>query len=345
MGVAITELLIKEETDLDFFTNKKIAIDASLFLYQFLSSIRQMDGTPLMDSKGNITSHLVGITSRVSKLMQKNIKVAFVFDGKAPELKKLEQMRRRELKKEAEAKYKIAVEKEDLADMKKFASRTSKLTSEMIKESKDLLEAFGIPCIQAPSEAEAQASYMVKKGDFYAVATQDSDVLMFQCPKLVRNLSIGGKKKKAGKLAYESIQPEIIDLSKNLNHLGIDHDQLIVLCMLVGTDYNIGGIKGIGPKKALDLVKKHKRDFGLLFSEARWDDYFDYPWKTVYDTIKDIPVTDDYLLQWRSPDSNRIKSLLLEREFSEERIDSILEKLEKQIVSSQQKGLGDFFKR
>ena len=303
-----------------------------------------MDGTPLQDSKGQITSHLVGITSRVTRLMQKNIKLAFVFDGKAPDLKKAEQQRRQEIKLQAEAKYRIAVQKEDTAEMKKYAARTTRLTKEMIDESKELLTSLGIPCIQAPSEGEAQASYMVKKGDCFAVATQDVDVLMFSCPRVIRNISIVGKKKKAGKLAFESIAPEMIELSKNLNALSLDHDQLIALCMLVGTDYNRGGIKGIGPKKALDLVRKHGKSFDELFSTVNWGIHSAHPWKLIFDTIKHIPVTDDYTLSWKPFDEKSIYQILVERhEFSKERVENTLQKLEKQKGEKQQKNLGEFF--
>ena len=158
MGVKIFELVPKKEVELDSLAGKTLAVDSSLFLYQFLSTIRQRDGSLLMDSKGNVTSHLAGLFNRTIKLMQKQIGLVFVFDVKPPELKSAERARRAELKKEAEMKYKIAVEKKDIDEMKKYASRTTRLTRDMILEAKELIEALGLPVVQAPSEGEAQAA-------------------------------------------------------------------------------------------------------------------------------------------------------------------------------------------
>lgn len=342
MGVAINDLLIKEEIDIDFLNGKTLVVDAPLWMYQFLTSIRQSDGNLLSDSKGNITSHLIGLSSRVPKLMSKGIKLAFCFDGKPPDLKKKERQRRKELKIDAQKKYEEAAKKKDLVEMKKYAVRTTRLTKDMIEEAKTLLEAFGIPIIEAPSEAEAQASFIVKNKDAFAVASNDADVLMFGAPKLVRNLNLVGKRKKTSKLAYQAIKPELIDLSENLNHLGIDNDQLIVLSMLIGTDFNIGGIKGIGPKNALKLVKKYKSNFDDLFKEAKWN--FEFPWTEVFYLIKKMPVTEDYELKWEPVDKDKVFKILVDKhDFSEERVESTLAKLLKENKKKQQKGLGDFF--
>lgn len=344
MGVAITELLVRRETSLEELAGKTLVVDGPLWLYQFLSSIRSPDGSLLSDSKGNVTSHLVGLSSRVPNLMEKGIKLAFCFDGKVPELKKEERERRKELKIEAEKKYQEAVKKEDLVEMKKYAARTTRLTKDMIEEAKKLLEALGAPVIEAPSEAEAQASHIVKKGGAFAVATSDCDVLMFGAPKLVRNLNIAGRRKKTSRLAYEVITPEIVDLAENLNSLGIDNDQLIALCILVGTDYDVGGIKGIGPKNALKLVKKHKSDFDNLFKESKWDENFKFPWTDVFYLIKKIPVTDKYKLEWKGIDREKILKILVDKhDFSEERVNSTLKKLTEETEKKKQKGLGDFF--
>lgn len=344
MGIALTELLVMKEVELNELTGKVFAVDAPMWLYQFLSSIRQRDGTLLMDSKGNVTSHLMGIFTRVTNLISKNIKLAFVFDGKAPELKLKTTEKRKEIKLEAEREYEKAKEKKDTEAMKKYAARTSRLTQEMIEESKKLIQALGLPIIEAPSEAEAQASYIAKKGKAFAIATNDADALMFGAPKLVRNLSIVGKKKKAATLSYETVKPEIVDLSENLNNLGIDQNQLITLAMLIGTDYNVGGIKGIGPKNALKLVKKYKTDFDALFVETKWSENFDFPWTDVYHLIKNISVTDNFHLEWEKINVEKIKKLLVdEHDFSEERVNTTLEKLSTNTTEKQQKGLGEFF--
>ncbi|MBW2975345.1 flap endonuclease-1 [Candidatus Woesearchaeota archaeon] len=343
MGVAITDLILRKEIGLDELAGKTLVVDAPMWAYQFLTSIRQPDGSFLSDSKGNVTSHLIGLSARVPKLMEKGIKLAFCFDGKPPKLKEKERERRKGLKIEAEKKYKEAVKKKDMEDMKKYAARTARLTGDMVEEAKNLLEAFGLPVIEAPSEAEAQAAHIVKNRDAFAVATNDADVLMFGSPRLVRNLNLAGKRKKTSKLAYETVKPEIVDLAENLNNLGIDNDQLIALSMLVGTDYNIGGIKGIGPKNALKLVKKYRSDFDALFSESRWGENFDIPWTDVFYLIKKMPVTSKYKLQWKAIDKDKVLKILVDRhDFSEERVNSTLSKLIKENDKKKQKGLNDF---
>lgn len=344
MGVSITKLIPTKEIELDDLKGKLLAIDTSLFLYQFLSTIRQRDGTPLMDSKGRVTSHLTGLFHRTIKLLEKGIKPVFVFDGKAPELKKKEQSKRAQLKEEAKLKYEKAAAEEDIASMKKYAMRTSKLTSEMVNESKELLTAMGIPIVQAPSEGEAQASYMAKKGDVYAIASSDADSLLFGAQRVIKNLAITGRKKKANALAYQIIKPELIELDKVLDSLKINHDQLIVLCILVGTDYNPGGIKGLGPVKALDTVRKYKDDFNVMFKEIKWDEFFDFPWEDVFNLIKNMPVTDDYKIEFNKLNQEKIIELLvIEHDFSKSRIESSLNSLSKSESKRKQKGLGEFF--
>jgi len=344
MGVAIVDLLKPKEISFNDLKGKIVAVDAFNMLYQFLTTIRQADGTPLKDSKGNITSHLIGLFSRTTNLMSKGIKIVFVFDGEVPELKRSERERRETLKEEALKEYEIAKEREDIAAMKKYASRTTKLTPDMVDEAKALIKALGLPIIQAPGEGEAQAAYMVKKGNIFALVTQDIDGLMFGAPRLVRNLNITRKRKSHNKLAYQTVKPELIVLSETLNELGIDHEQLIVLGMLVGTDYNIGGIKGIGPKKALDLVKKFGSNFDALFEEVKWNKYFEYSWKDVFNLFKNAKVTDDYELKWNEPDENKIIEILVNKhEFSIERVENTIKKFIKSKEERKQKALNDFF--
>lgn len=344
MGVALTELLLIKGIDIDFLRNKVLVVDTPMWIYQFLSSIRQRNGTLLMDSKGNVTSHLIGLLSRVSSLIQNGIKLAFVFDGKPPKLKHFTLEKRKEIKVEAQKKFEQAKEKADEYLMKKYASRTSRLTDDMIGEAKRLIEAFGLPVINAPSEAEAQASLIVKNGDAFALATNDADALLFEAPRIVRKLNMAGKKKRKGQLSFDTITPDIIDLKENLHQLKISQDQLVVLAMIIGTDYNNGGIRGIGPKTALRLVQKYHLNFGGLFNEVKWDDNFDFPWEEVFNLIKGIPVDSSYNLKWADMDEEKIMNLLVDRhDFSEERVRNQIEGLAKAKEKKMQKGLGEFF--
>lgn len=341
MGIALKELIIGKEMEIKDLANKIICIDAPMLLYQFLTTIRQSDGGYFTDNNGNITSHLIGINSRITKLIQYGLKLVIVFDGKPPELKKLEQERRKLAKQEAEEKYKIAMEKKDFAEMKKYASRSVHLNAEIIEESKEFLRAFGLPVIVAPSEAEAQGGHMVKKGDAYAVATQDADALMVGCPRIVKNLSLIGKHKKANKLDYQTYKPELVTLSDLLNSAGIDQEQLVLVSILVGTDFNPGGVKGIGPKNALKLVKENPSKDKL---KEALGDKIDFDFEEVYRTVKNIPVSDDYELVWKDIDEEKIYEILVTRHnFSEERVKKNLESLKDYSSSKKQSSLDAFF--
>ncbi|MBW2964109.1 flap endonuclease-1 [Candidatus Woesearchaeota archaeon] len=343
MGVNLKDIAVRHETSIPELKGKKLVVDGNNVLYQFLSTIRQPDGTPLMDSHGHITSHLTGLFHRTAKLMQFGIKLVFVFDGKPPALKFAESQRRAGLKEQAKEKYDEAKREGNIDDMKKYGMRTSRLTKEMIAEAIELLGAMGIPVVMAPSEGEAQAAYMVKNNDVYAEISQDYDCLLFGVPRMVQNLTISERKKKKDKLSYETVKPQILVLDENLQHMGLTHDQLIVLGILIGTDFNPGGIKGIGPKKALDIIKKHGADFDSMFSELKWSDYFDYSWKDVFDLFREMPVVRDYRLEWKQLDRQKIIDILCDKhDFSRQRVEDVLDNLGGAQSQLAQKGLGDF---
>lgn len=340
MGVNLKDLLIHKKIGLEDLPNKVLVIDAYNHLYQYLTTIRARDGSPLMDSKGQITSHLVGLFSRTTNLMQKGMKLAFVFDGEPPKLKRAERARRKELKEEAEKKYEEAKKAGATEEMKKYAARFARLTTPLVDEAKKLVSNLGLPVIQAPSEGDAQTAFMVKNKDAYACVSQDFDSLLHGASRVVRNLSIAGRKKKPGTISYEHIQPELILLKENLKHLKINQDQLIVIAILIGTDYDPGGAKGIGPKNALKLVKGHK-DFDKLFEEVTWE--FDYEWRAVFDLIKNMPVTKNYELKWKKPDKEKTIKLLCDmHDFSYERVEKTMSELLKYESSKKQQSLGKF---
>lgn len=336
MGLKISELIPKKDIKFEDLANKKIAVDASQMLYQFLSSIRQQDGTPLMDSQGRVTSHLVGIYSRVSNLIMKDIKLCFVFDGKPPSLKVEEQESRASRKRAAEEKMHRALEEEDIEAALKYSKQTSRLNWEMVREAKELISAMGLPVVQAPSEAEAQASYMCRKKAVWAVASSDHDCLVYGAPRLIMNLTLSSKRKLPNG-SYVWIVPNIIELDEVLDTLQINSEQLLILAILSGTDFNVGGVKGVGPKNALKLVKELKTA-EKVFAKVKPD----FDWKKVYKIFKEMPTTDDYSLKWSKVDEGKVRKLLVdEHDFSEERVEKTLEKLRGEGKS--QKGLGDFF--
>ncbi len=340
MGVNLKDLVVKKEIQFSHLSGKVLAVDAFNTLYQFLTTIRSPDGSVFTDSSGRVTSHLIGLFHRTTKLMEFGMKLVFVFDGEAPLLKKKTREMRADAKKEAVAKFEEAQQAGDIVGMRKFAGRTSVLTSEMIAESKELLRLLGVPVVQAPSEGEAQAAFMTQKGDAYAAVSQDFDSLLSGSVRLVRNLSIEGKKKQAGKLAYSIVQPEMLVLDDVLASLGVTREQLVVIGILVGTDYAPGGVTGIGPKKALKLVKEEK-NFDVIFKKLEWKTYFDFAWTDVYDTIMKMPVTSDYELSWRSADADKIRAMLVEgHSFSADRVEQRLKKLIGENEKKKQTGLG-----
>ena len=345
MGLQFKDLVVKKEISIANLHGKILAVDGMNLLYQFLTTIRGPDGSALTDKNGKVTSHLIGLFYRTTSLLESGLKLAFVFDGKAPEIKQKTWEKRTQIKTEAALKLKEAEEAGKVEDMRKFASRTAILTKEMRLEAQRLIAAFGCPVIQAPSEGEAQTAYMVKQGKAYASVSQDYDNLIFGCPCLVRNLSLEGKRKKAGKFAYEKVNPELILLDEVLAHLNLELEQLIVLAILVGTDYNPGGIKGIGPKNGLKLLKEYGKDFQAIFEKVEWDKHYpELSWKEIFDTIKNIPVTDEYKLEWKPLNEKEILELLVrEHDFSEERVKARLEKLKELSKGAAQKGLGSFF--
>ncbi|HLD00672.1 MAG TPA: flap endonuclease-1 [Candidatus Nanoarchaeia archaeon] len=345
MGVNLKDLVIKKEISIKELRGKILAVDGYNNLYQYLTTIRSPDGLALTDLKGRVTSHLIGLFNRTTSLMEEGLKLVFVFDGQPPKIKAKTLEKRRQLKQEASLKLTQAEEAGDVEGMRKFYARTTVLTKEMLDHAKEVITALGLPIVQAPSEGEAQVSHMVKKGTAYASVSQDYDNLIFGCPVLIRNLSITGKRKKTGKLGFQTVKPEIIFLDEVLKKLKLNNDQLIVLAILVGTDYNPGGVSGIGPKTALKLLKDQGEDFKSIFKKVEWKkNYPDLDWKEVFDTIKYIPVTDNYNLEWKPIQADKLITLLVkEYNFSEDRVKSKLKKLVEESKKLGQKGLGNYF--
>ncbi len=321
MGVALKDILEYDDITIDKLSNKKIAIDTFNMLYQFLASIRQSDGNPLTDSKGNVTSHLKGLFNRLIYFKKNNIKAIFVFDGVAPKLKEKERELRREKKIEADKKYKEAVDMGLMEEARKYASGTTKLETFMIEEAKEIIRAFGFPIVDAPSEGEAQAAYMAKQGDLFAAASQDFDSLLFGAQYLIRNVSVSAKRKVAGTSQYKDVSIEYYDLDKILDKLHISQEELIHVAIMCGTDFNPGGIKGIGPKKALKLIKEYRGREDELYKTLDWHSYFTHTWVEVYNIFHKMPVNKEYELEFSEMRRDSIKEILVKKDFSEDMIE------------------------
>ena len=327
MGVDLKDLVTKTPVKLEDLGGKSIAIDSNNTLYQFLSIIRQPDGTPLKDSTGKVTSHLSGLFYRTCNLVELGIKPFYVFDGKPPEFKQEEIERRKQVKAEAQVKYEKAKADGNNSEARKYAQATSSVKDYMFDDSKRLLDLMGLPWLNAPEEGEAQAAYMNKRGDVDYCGSQDYDSLLFGAPTLIRNITISGKRKVPNKNDYIDIVPEVMNLDKVLKECEITHAQLIDLGILIGTDFNNEGIKGLGPKTALKLIKQ----YGTLENALPHikNATFPHPPDQIREIFLHPKVTDSYKLEWKDANVEGIVDFLVrEKDFSEDRVRKAIERMQ-----------------
>ena len=328
MGVKFKDIVSPEEISLKDLEGRTVAIDAYNTIYQFLSGIRQRDGSPLMDQNGNVTSHLSGILYRTASIVDKGIKPIYVFDGDSSEHKAKTLEQRRAIKEEAMEKWEEAKAAGNIEDARKFAIRTSRMSPYILESSKKLLDYMGIPYVQAEGEGEAQGAYMVKQGDAWAVASQDYDCLLFGAPRIIRNLTLSGG---LSNLEY-------LELEKVLNDIDLTREQLIDVALMVGTDFN-EGIHGIGAKTGLKLIRNNSLENILVQKGITEVD-------VEPDELRDIflkhEVNTDYDIKFKSAKKDKLVEFMCEEHgFSESRVLNVTEKLKK--LSSTQKSLEDWF--
>ena len=306
--------------------------------------MRMPDGTPLQDSHGNITSHLAGLMFRSTRLIcDYNIRLVFVFDGAPPKLKQREIVKRRKLREKATKEWKAALKAGDHITAFSKAVMTSRLTRPMTEDAKKLLKLLGISFVQALSEAEAQTAYMAFRGDVWAASTKDYDCLLFGAPRLLRFLTISGKEFLPSKGITRPLKPELINLSIFLSHYGITRKQLIDIAILMGTDFN-EGIKGIGPKTAVNLLKKHGKIENMPA---------DIRAKIENQNIEQVrkiflhpQVTSNYTLNYASLNEDGLTDFLCnQRDFSRQRVETVIKRMKKFYASKGQTDLEEWFKR
>jgi len=323
MGVDISSLVEGKPVRLEDLRERTVAIDAFNTLYQFLSSIRQPDGTPLQDRDGNVTSHLSGILYRTASLLEMGIRPVYVFAGTPPELKKKTIEARRAIRAEAEREWKAALEKGDVKRAATMASRSSRLSKDMIAEAQVLLDRMGVPWLQAPGEGEAQMAYMVVRGDVWTGASQDYDALLFGTPRLVRNLTLAGRKRlPSGR--FQQVEPELVVLQETLSALQISREQLVDMAILIGTDFN-EGVRGVGPKRALAHLRK-----GGSLEELSRSSSLTVPeeFREVRRIFREPDVNDTYGLSWNQVDAEGVRRMMCDTHgFSVDRIDAVLSRL------------------
>ncbi|KAK6460047.1 PIN domain-like protein [Scheffersomyces coipomensis] len=349
MGVKGLNQLIKEhspgayrEFQLKNLFGRKVAIDASMCLYQFLIAVRQSDGQQLTNEDGETTSHLSGMFYRTIRLVEHNIKPVFVFDGKPPVLKGGE-LEKRLLKRE-EAQKQLDLIKDDgtVADVLKYEKRLVRASREQNEDAKKLLKLMGIPYINAPCEAEAQCAELARGGKVFAAASEDMDTLCYEPPYLLRHLTFAeARKMPIDQIAYSDAMAGL-DMTK---------EQFIDLCILLGCDY-CETIKGVGPVTAYKLIKQHgSLDKIVEFIKENPDKTkYKLPENWPYDEARqlflnpEVTKASDVSFKWVEPDvDGLIEFMVRQKGFSEDRIRSGAEKLKKGLKSGVQGRLDGFF--
>jgi flap endonuclease-1 len=284
----------------------------------------------LTDRDGQVTSHLVGLLYRTTRLISDYaMELAFVFDGRPSERKGAELRSRRRVREKAEEEYAKAMAREDYATAWSKAVTSTRLTQELVYDAQRLLTLLGVPWVQAPGEGEAQAAFMCARGDVRAASTRDYDALLYGTPRMLRYLTIAGREFLPSQRTSRPLEPKLFETEAQLALLGISRDQLIDLAILVGTDYN-PGVHGIGPKKALALVREHQRieDLPKDIREQLPPDY-----DAIRDLFRHPPLLEQYELRQGPVDPEGVVSFLCaEKDFSRERVAQVLERLERRVT-------------
>ncbi|CAH2097533.1 unnamed protein product [Euphydryas editha] len=327
-----------KEMEIKNYFGRKVAIDASMSLYQFLIAVRS-EGANLTSVDGETTSHLMGTFYRTIRLIENGIKPVYVFDGKPPEMKSHQLNKRAERREEAEKELQKATEAGDSASMEKFNRRLVKVTKQHGEEARELLKLMGIPVVEAPCEAEAQCAALVKAGKVYAVATEDMDALTFGADVLLRHLTFS----EARKMPVQEFH-----LNQVLDGLELNHNEFIDLCILLGCDY-CGSIRGIGPKRAIELIKQH-RSIEQVLKNIDTNKY-QPPENWAYEDARrlflnpEISDEKDIELKWSDPDEEGlVKFLCGDKQFNEDRVRNGAKKLMKARTGTTQGRLDGFFK-
>ncbi|KAK2966200.1 hypothetical protein RJ640_008766 [Escallonia rubra] len=346
MGIkGLTKLLadnapkaLKEQKFESYF-GRKIAIDASMSIYQFLIVVGRIGTEMLTNEAGEVTSHLQGMFTRTIRLLEAGMKPVYVFDGQPPDLKKQELAKRYSRRADATEDLHAALETGNKEDIEKFSKRTVKVTKQHNDDCKKLLRLMGVPVIEAPSEAEAQCAALCKSGQVYAVASEDMDSLTFGAPIFLRHL-MDPSSRKVPVMEFE--------VSKVLEELNLTMEQFIDLCILCGCDY-CDSIRGIGAQTALKLIRQHGSIENVLenINKERYQIPDDWPYQEARRLFKEpLVFTDEQLeLKWAAPDEEGlINFLVTENGFNSDRITKAVEKIKTAKNKSSQGRLESFFK-
>ncbi len=346
MGVAIGSLVedCKKKIELSEFKGKRFGFDAYNMLYQFVTTIRGIDGEPLKNENGEITSHYSGIFYRISNILGYGINPVFVYDGKSNELKNKTKQERRERRADAKEKLDKATLEGDIEAMSKYARQSATINEKIIEESKELLQAMGVPCFTAPGEAEAQISYMSSSGLTDYTVSQDFDCLLFGSPNLLKNIGVSGKKKVPFKRVYIDVYPYLIETKCVLETLNLTREKLIWLSMLIGTDFN-EKVEGVGPKTALKLVQENNSFESILEQLKEKNKGIDFNYKEIMDIFLKPDIEKNPVYSKPIFDRSKIEHILIDKaSFDEKRVKNYLDEFEKKRnETDKQKTLNNWF--
>ncbi|GLT70298.1 hypothetical protein SLA2020_423880 [Shorea laevis] len=329
-----------KEQKFESYFGRKIAIDASMSIYQFLIVVGRSGTEMLTNEAGEVTSHLQGMFTRTIRLLEAGMKPVYVFDGKPPDLKRQELAKRYSKRADASEDLAEAVETGNKEDIEKFSKRTVKVTKQHNEDCKRLLRLMGVPVIEAPSEAEAQCAALCKSGNAYAVASEDMDSLTFGAPRFLRHL-MDPSSRKVPVMEFE--------VAKILEELNLTMDQFIDLCILSGCDY-CDSIRGIGGQTALKLIRQHGSIENILenINKERYHIPDDWPYQEARQLFKEpLVYTDEEQLEikWTAPDEEGLITFLVnENGFNSDRVTKAVEKIKAAKNKSSQGRLESFFK-
>lgn len=222
-------------------SGKVVAVDASIYMYRFLADQALLENMYTM----------------VSLLQMRGVVPVFIFDGKPPDEKRNSLNKRKYLKREAEIKYnnakmQLALTPANEHLLKVLKRRFIRLQDADFERVKMLLRALGVSYIVAPGEADALCAQMVLKRKAHACISDDTDMFVYGCPRVLRHLN----------LMDETVT--MYDMSKILNMLGITMNEFRQICVVSGTDYNLHNANAIMQphlhlKLTLKLFKQYKK--------------------------------------------------------------------------------------
>lgn len=322
MGVKLRDIISRNKIEISKLAGKVIAVDApNIVMGLFNFARRNPDGSHaglILDRTQRPISHLYGLLYRINFYYSKNIFPIFCFDGLDSELKKIKTKDRLNDFRFTQKLYDSAYQSGDRQLVRQIAMLKEYLWPNIIKESKQLIGALGVPYMNSPASAESQCAQLVKDRIAHFSNSQDFDSLLFGCPRVIQNISKSLRRKVQGKWKYDKITPYSCNLQDNLKRLEIDQFQLVDMALLIGNDY-FPGIKKIGPKHALKFIKNHRNLEQVIKNEHKDYDFSSLT-HDIMMKVRKIFLLPDVLtkyedIAWNMPSEQQVNTLLCKEHF------------------------------